>query len=756
MSVLSFPRIYFKGFMEWDPCTFNNNDWQEFPTYDGVNAALNWSFLANEGITRQNYQQTFRPWAIRLQQDSVDNPAGARVPAEWNMFGGHGVSFVQYRDLTTTVTGGALGYGQPVTGDALLGKPVAISGDGGSGPGRLVDTNPSSFWSSQIYFGKFAIGGGDCVISGPRSFRMHSRWLDLNRIYTTDAALTQPAASVGACFQTCIPYAQVTWPAAGVSPLATALQEAAAAAQGLMIRFTAYVNVYFRNGTFNGIPQRPRTYTELAAALATAWNEFNTTGKTSEFFANPCYSHTVGSAGVWNAGEVATVPVGRYLAANAQVGALTQAAPASAKRLATTALPRHPRYQQASVEGITAAAEQAVATAQANLAATVAASTPPPQVTLGPIVASIDYSSNVISLDLNSTMPENGTPGEWPSDLSKANFGTLTLGVVADGAFTSIAQIDYDAYSQASYEATAGIIDLPLPSSAVPLLQSGQPLAIQVQGQTALLEQPLSAQTDSRGIYLDQGASTTFDVTIYNLGVPDPNASILVAQYDANLSLIPANGGAPLVGFTTGDQQPVISGGVTTNVTLLAANGSGVATVGIDSIAPGFAVLAFYPYTGTNLPSPPIALLGPSAPIDGSITYAFYATVRVLPFDNAVPQQFVDLWNASQDPNAAWEFIYGEILYVYDMMFNVMLEYLNLGSRSAVEGNLSAIWSAISLEYLAESSYAMPITRDLSAGKRLALQLWIYLAANQYNVPNFNVGSIPPDWAPPQQQARTR
>jgi len=34
MSVLSFPRVYFKGYMEWDPCTFNNNDWTEFPTYD--------------------------------------------------------------------------------------------------------------------------------------------------------------------------------------------------------------------------------------------------------------------------------------------------------------------------------------------------------------------------------------------------------------------------------------------------------------------------------------------------------------------------------------------------------------------------------------------------------------------------------------------------------------------------------------------------------------------------------------------------
>jgi hypothetical protein len=27
--------------MEWDPCTFNNNDWQEFPTYDAANAARN-------------------------------------------------------------------------------------------------------------------------------------------------------------------------------------------------------------------------------------------------------------------------------------------------------------------------------------------------------------------------------------------------------------------------------------------------------------------------------------------------------------------------------------------------------------------------------------------------------------------------------------------------------------------------------------------------------------------------------------------
>jgi len=123
MSVLSFPRIYFKGMMSWDPCTFNNNDWQEFPTYDGVNAALNWPFLATQGITPQNFYSTFRPWAIALQPDCVDSPGGERVPAEWNMFGTHGVSFVQYPQggFQTTITGGALGYNQPVTSDPLIG-----------------------------------------------------------------------------------------------------------------------------------------------------------------------------------------------------------------------------------------------------------------------------------------------------------------------------------------------------------------------------------------------------------------------------------------------------------------------------------------------------------------------------------------------------------------------------------------------------------------------------------------------------------
>jgi hypothetical protein len=733
MSVLSFPRIYFKGFIGWDPCTFNNNDWQEFPTYDGVNVALNWQFLATQGITPDNYPRTFRPWAIKLQKDAVDNPPGARVPAEWNMFGTHGVEFVQYNEFKSVITGGALAWNQPVTSDPLIGALVGISGDQGNGPGRLVDTNPFSFWSSQVYFGQMSFTAGNSIISGPRNFRMHSRWLDLNRIYTTDQALTQPAASVGCCFQTCIPFDQVNWVNIGSSPLAMALQQAASQspATGIMIRFTAYVNLYFKNGVFNNIPQRPRNYEDLAKLLADGWAAWDVNPKdTSGFFSNPCYSHMVGTLGVWNADEVASVPVGRYLSASGQVAAISNGS--------ATPSPARAMGHQISL---------------ARAAAPAAASAPPPLVTLGPIVANVDYNNQLISLDLNSTIPENGTPGEFPSDLTKTDFGPLDFGIINDDGFTSIYQIPYDQYAKDAYEASAGIIDIPFGETITgpntgPLLQNGG-LAIQVQGQTALQELPLSAQTDERGIYIDEGTSAEFVVAAYNLGATATNTPLIVAQYDANLNLIPT-GGSPLVAFTNGDIQQMTSGGTTTTVTVVTTDETGVATVSIEWVAAGFAVLAFFPYAGPVVPGQlPISLLGPCATTSGSITYAFYTTVRALPGDNNVPQQFVDLWNSSNgDQTKAWNFIYGQILYVYDMLFNVMLEYVNLGDPGAFAGAISGIWSAISAESALESSYAMPITRDLSAGKRLALQLWIYLIAMNYPVP-INVNSIPPGWAPP-------
>jgi hypothetical protein len=736
MSVLSFPRIYFKGFMEWDPCTFNNNDWASFLTYDPTNVALNWSFLSTQGpqvppgITPDNFTTTFRPWAIALQPDSADSPSGPRVPTEWNMFGTHGVSFLQYQDTITTITGGDLEYKKPVTSDPIFGTPVGISGDGGQGPGRLVDTNPVSPWSSQIYFGQFSFGAGSNSTSGPRVYRMHSRWLNASRIYSTDQFLTSPASSIGVCFQTCIPFDMVSWPAAGNSSLIDALKTAAAkpGALGIMIRFTGYVNLYFMNGILNGTSVQPRDYEALAAALASAWDAWNTSGDTSQFFSNPCYSHVVGVIGVWNEGELASVPGGRCLEASTPVTPLNMPAPATkAVQLPVRVMGHELKVTAAKSSG--------------------------GSVPLGPGAVNVDYDGGLISLDFSGVMPELGVPGSWPSTLTKADFGPLTLGVVTNGNFTQIAVIDYTQYQESAYEAKAGILDIQFPNSEkgkdsnTGKLLLGGSLAIQVQGQTALLEQTYTAQTDTRGIYLDQGQQTEFQVQVLQMGTPAAGVNLLVARYDSGLNLVPTTC-SPFVNFTNGKQVLVPVPGsnppVPCNVSVFQTDQNGMATVGISALTPGFPVLGFFPFSDT-LPQPPASF--------NFTDSAFYTTVRVLPFDDQAPQAFVDLWNSTTDPAQAWKFVYNNILYVYDMLFNVMLKFVNLGSQTAVESNLSSIWNAIAQDAALESTFAMPITRDMSAGKRLALQLWIYLVANNYNVPNFNVNSIPPGWSPSQKSA---
>ena len=345
-------------------------------------------------------------------------------------------------------------------------------------------------------------------------------------------------------------------------------------------------------------------------------------------------------------------------------------------------------------------------------------------------------------------------PGSSASNLTKVDLGPLTVGVQdAAGHFTQLAPpIPYERYERSAYEASAGIIDIPFDanSAAAQSLKSGTALlAIQMQGRTTLAEQEggLSAQTDRRGIYLDENEEAAIPITVYRSGMPAPGCQVLVAKYDNNLGLI-ATGGTQFVNFTTGSQQnlsvPNGTGQPTlTAVSVLTADGDGIATLGIAAQAPGFPVLAFYPFAaGEPMPIPPLALLGPGVPANQMITNAFYATVRVLPFDSEVPARFIALWNSTHDPAQAWNFVYNQILYVYDMLFSVMLQYVNLGDRTAVEAAAGDISSMVSKAMSAESPSAMPITRDMSDGKRTALLLWCWLVQNKYPATDLDLGVL--------------
>jgi hypothetical protein len=740
MSVLSFPRIYFQGFMCWDPATGNNNDY--FPTYDDVHATLNWAMLKTQGIDQSNFREKFRPWEIN--NETVEYPPGqtnSGIPGEWNYFGGNGSYFVQYADKSkgidrkSTITGGVLDLGKPVASDPLFGTPLKLLGDpfgspGPGGPGRLVDNNPVSVYSSQIFYNSMTFGNADAGIEAQRAVRMQSRFINFTRNYYLTAA---GGASV--TWQACFPAGQGLKINTGKSSLLKALQAeiASGRAQGIMVRFNSYLNLYFQNGYFNDFHPQPATVDDLPAMYQAALD-----GKT-DLFSNPCYSRIVGLIGPWYHDELASCPEGRYLVPPANVVLCNPQAPSPCWDMSATAVDRVKSAHDATA-GTATGDGGPINVPQVPKARQKTAAQ------LGVALAEIDYQRNVISLDLLNTFPELSWQG------TKADFKDIAVGVQSGSAFSKIATLSFSSYGEAGYQHGGGIADLPFDPKLAQQIRDGA-LAFQVQPsvwvaepigpgkykptdiRTVLVEQPFTAQTDRRSIYLNEGEGTEFKISVKYKGKPAPGASLLVVKYNASddasasVDAIPANG--PQVVDIANGQIKVITvqtdGGqsVATNATIVQADNKGSVTLGLRAANPGFPVLVFYPYgAGQSLPAPPGSF--------DEVGTAMFTTVRILSFDDAFVDQFVQLWNSTLDPAKAWDFIYGNILYLYDMIFPVMLKFVPLGDRQRVEGAIDQVLALIAPSYFAESTLAMPITRDLSAGKRTVLQLWGGLVKKNY------------------------
>ena len=111
-----------------------------------------------------------------------------------------------------------------------------------------------------------------------------------------------------------------------------------------------------------------------------------------------------------------------------------------------------------------------------------------------------------------------------------------------------------------------------------------------------------------------------------------------------------------------------------------------------------------------------------------------------MPADNSLVQQFVDCWNATgsytgqpqYNRMAAWNFIYQNILYVYDMLYPLMDQFMPLGNLERVEGAIDQLMTMVADDWMNGSTLYMPVTRDLSAGKRLILEAWGNLVSSKY------------------------
>lgn len=363
-------------------------------------------------------------------------------------------------------------------------------------------------------------------------------------------------------------------------------------------------------------------------------------------------------------------------------------------------------------------------------------------ITLGVTLLEVDYTNHVISIDLLNTFPEMF----WQGD--KIDLGDITLAAQSgEGTPAPIATLTYNDYNQSSYEKGGGILDLKFNPALAQEIANGTLVfqATTPDGTVAVLsERPWMAQTDDRGIYLNEGESKSFDVAVLSKGKRAPNAKLLIAKYAP--ALIPLNPlsyvGAPVNAIAaTGPQIVNVTNGQTsvvkvtngsntidTRVAIVDVDANGVAHVDISAESAGLPVLMFYPFQpGTPQPIPQYDF---DNAVPSGISY--YTTIRVLSFDDAFVDQFVQLWNSSFDPAKAWHFVYSKILYLYDMVFPVMLRFVPLSDRQRVEGAIDQVLTLIAPSYQAESTLAMPITRDLSQGMRTVLQLWGSLVKKNY------------------------
>ncbi len=783
MSVLSFPRIYFNGYMMWDPPTANNNDYSTI--YDPANADLDWAYLANQvpSITRSNFQETFRAWAIKPLKDvcpqpdspsdtcpEVVNPDSECPPiapsteyhmgTRWDYFGGGGAGFLDYTaaDPTytkrTLTTGGDTAYLNPAhPEDAILNKPVVLQGNvfgDRASMARLVNINSISPFCSQIFFSKFMVGDEATHISGPREVRMFSRAFMAPR--NLDNALII-AGAIGVIFQTTISFESLEIVNGGSSDLLSHFQQTMRSSKGLMIRFSTYNTLYYQNGIYNDNPQTPRT----ACELSKLWQD-------GKVFINPAYSRVAGVLGVWKEGELSSVPGGRQLV--------------PVRKITPVNLPQKHEMQTRPGSFVGVAGKAAVVFGQDAAAASTSSGPPPfPQ---GTAWAEVDLANRLISLDMMNTILE-WKLDKLSNDGEKFDYGTIQVGVETPSGFQKLGAFDYSQYNLASYLKQSGLIDVRFDPSAASvdvenwLKQGG--LALQVQQdnkyESFLSERLLTADTDDRGIYVDQGRTAEIAVQVrYMNGPPPPNTYLYVVQYfpfplragSGVLMPFPApdapwvpntpvceqtpNPKTPYITFMDGDVLPVKVSGTQT---------WGEAIVRISPEHPGFPNIVFYPFQDSNHPpTPPAAQpaitfgFGQDMEFDPShllIGNAGYSAVRVMPFDTSPLDgrisplvDFVDRWNGTgaysgqpkYNRELTWNWVYGNILYLYDMLFPVMDRWMPLHSLERVEGSIDQLVVMIQEGWVEESTLYMPVTRDLSAAKRLILETWGDLVIRKY------------------------
>lgn len=300
---------------------------------------------------------------------------------------------------------------------------------------------------------------------------------------------------------------------------------------------------------------------------------------------------------------------------------------------------------------------------------------------LGPAVAEVHTDAGLLSLDCSATFPETDR------DAHKADLGVVRLETTDAAGTEVVAELPPSGYDREAYVASAGIVDVDL--TARPDLLARIPegrLSVRADAAgAALAEADLVAWSEDCNVYRTEGDDLTLRIAVRRRGrVPPGPVSVLVATYDQAETVVAQ--------------------------TRLPVSPAGTAEFPVPVTAPGVHHFRFLPFDGTQAP-----------PVEPGIPFgtAQLTSVRTLPSDDAL--------SAATDDQLSWDFVYRNVLLSYDAIAPRMSTVLDLGDRDAVRTFARRILEVVD-EGLFESARYMPVTRDLSRGKRRLLRRFCELA----------------------------
>lgn len=273
-----------------------------------------------------------------------------------------------------------------------------------------------------------------------------------------------------------------------------------------------------------------------------------------------------------------------------------------------------------------------------------------------------------LAIDLSNSVPETGF------DVTKLDLGPLGVFAKAPDGDVALGTLDYAAYDTAAYEATSGIVTLPLEPTQAAAADTSDLELRSADGSAVLTEQPLTVTADPPNVYLEEGEQTSVSLRTFLRGRP-PDAPVSV-------TMVELGGPLPPVQLRTDEH--------------------GHGAVSISGGRPGSWTWVLVPWDGTP-PRLPTAL---------DTALSEYVVLRTTPADADV---------AALEPT--WHNVYHHVLRDWEAQAPCMDNWLRLGDEQQCRAYARLVRDLTSRERFDHYGY-MPVTRELTQGQRILLHRW--------------------------------